>query len=586
MTALMFKRKFLTLLTIVALFSVTFSIFRSTQKIPITDSFYSLLLSESLLSHHTPVLNGYVVPHYRPFELPGILAGGYAYQLVLRRGKLLNMCPPGGPILSTPLVAALHHHGLAVATNGRFDGEGDARVERIIAAFLMSVLTCIFFLSAKLVLPYRWSLIVALAAAFGTQVWSIGAQALWSFDWQMVLLALAGYLLLRGAAAERDPAPIPLASLTAWSYFVRPTSAVAVVCVSAYVLIHHRRILFRFALTEALWLALFIAYWYRFFGQVLPAYFAPGRLSRGSFGIALANNLFGASRGLFIYVPMLLIVAHLLIRYRTEVRYKQLASLALIICLSGVVTVSLHGRGWWAGWSYGPRLTTELVPWIVLLAILGIDAMLAATARTSRVGWSLTVVSTLAVVLSVMINARGACCIATYYWNGWKDCHAPWSGQRLGDLIADYRYPQFLAGLVSPPDSLPALLTPSPVIDYAADPRGQSSAAAYEYPVSASSYPSVSPGRTLMLHGRSFDRDNGVGIFLTNSRGKAIEPLFTRPGPALTDSSLEFVVPESTVPGPMTLSIANRGCDYSFKRSNSIRLMVLDTIRDDRAARE
>lgn len=117
------------------------------------------------------------------------------------------------------------------------------------------------------------------------------------------------------------------------------------------------------------------------------------------------------------------------------------------------------------------------------------------------------------------------------------------------------------------------------MLDYADFPYRQSRGAGNDHRNRASNYAAVNPGQRLILHGREFDQDTGVAVFLTDSNGRTLEPLFITPGPLLKSSSLEFTVPESLASGISMLSVANRGCDYSFKRSNTIHVLVADTTR-------
>ena len=115
---------------------------------------------------------------------------------------------------------------------------------------------------------------------------------------------------------------------------------------------------------------------------------------------------------------------------------------------------------WWAGYSYGPRYTTELVPWLVLAAILGLRATLRwrqerSLRRASGLWeWRLTLgAGAVLLAASAFIHARGALAVATRTWNkrpvGLDQ--APWR-------VWDWRQPQFLAGLIHQP--LPDVVPP------------------------------------------------------------------------------------------------------------------------------
>jgi hypothetical protein len=94
----------------------------------------------------------------------------------------------------------------------------------------------------------------------------------------------------------------------AWLYFVRPTFCIPIVGISAYLLFYHRRSLGAYIVTGCVWLAAFVAYSRYYFGVNLPNYYRADRLTFDSFWEALAGNLISPSRGLFIYVPVLVFV--------------------------------------------------------------------------------------------------------------------------------------------------------------------------------------------------------------------------------------------------------------------------------------
>ncbi len=97
---------------------------------------------------------------------------------------------------------------------------------------------------------------------------------------------------------------------------------------------------------------------------------------------------------------------------------------------------------WWGGFSYGPRLLADVLPWLALLAILGCAARLrsADNAKFSRTEIA-TALSLLA--LSIAINGRGAISVATAAWNIEVDI------DRHPEQVWNWSNPQFMAGLLN-----------------------------------------------------------------------------------------------------------------------------------------
>jgi len=349
-------------------FLVTLLIFMMAPTFQSLDSRYSLMVSQNLIDRGSFRLN----------DIPG-LAEQFPYyrskgNFEVVNGDLYYLFPNASSLLSVPYVAAMNlFGGVVINPDGSFDTGLEVRLQRGLASLLMATLVAVTFMTSRLWLPVGWSWLVGLTAAFGTQIFSTATRGLWSHTWGILLLGTAIYLLarhLRGFPLN----PYLLATLVSWAYMVRPTFSVSIVVVSAYVLLNIREAFLRYALTGLSCFALFIGYsWYNY-GKPLPTYFAGGRLGSGTFWEALAGNLVSPARGVLIYSPFILAIPVLLVVYRRELKGPWLVAHACAAILLHLMTVSTFPH-WWAGHSYGPRLMTDVVPWVMLLAILGLDAM-------------------------------------------------------------------------------------------------------------------------------------------------------------------------------------------------------------------
>ncbi len=407
------------------------------------DSKYSILLSHSLFKRGSFTLDGYGLPVPASSYQGEKPAWNEIYQLEVVDGRLYYYFSPGSSILSIPFVAILDLAGIApVRPDGRYNRVGEIFIQVGIASLLMSVMAAIFYLMSTLVLPNRWSVAVALAGVLGTQVWSTASRGLWSHTWGMFLLGCVALMLVGHETGRRGFYPILVATLLSWAYFVRPTNAITVIVVTLYVLIFHRGVFARYAVTGAGWLAAFIAYSWYHFGQILPKYFRGSPLTFENFWTAVAGNLISPSRGLFVFVPILLFVAYLLARYWTWVPYRPLAALALSSIGAHIILVSGFDP-WWAGHSYGPRYLADMVPWFIVLGILAIRAMLDAHRSDEPRGWRIELaVGAVLLVLSVLINGRGAFSHTARMWNV-----TPVDVDKRPERVWDWSQPQFLAGL-------------------------------------------------------------------------------------------------------------------------------------------
>src|SRR5882762_4113543 len=165
-----------------------------------------------------------------------------------------------------PLVALMNAFGISASNaDGTFNLEGETVIELAIAAVLMAGLTVIFYLTGRLFLSRCWSILIALGAALGTQVWSTATRALWSETWGTLLMGIVILMLVRHELGLHRLRPVLLASLMAWMYFVRPTNSIPILAVSIYLLLFERKIFSWYVITGGVWLAGFVAYsWYHF----------------------------------------------------------------------------------------------------------------------------------------------------------------------------------------------------------------------------------------------------------------------------------------------------------------------------------
>ena len=432
------------------LFSVTCVVFMLSPVWVLADSNYSMLLSENIIRNHSVYLNSYQFPEpIREAERclsPSIpLTSAFlTYQLDRVRGQVVYCYPNGTSILSIPFVALMNVLGMhSYSQDGRSFKLGEGTIQHLLAGLLMAAFTVVVFNIATQMLDIGPSVMVALAAGFGTQVWSTASRVMWSHTWLIFLGGLVAYVLLEREAGRDKRGPITLATLLAWMYFTRPTGAIPVLCVTIYIFAFWRRDIIAYSLTGLIWFAGFISYSWFTFGKLIPDYYLDSRIEFVNLR-NLPAVLFSPSRGLFIFIPAFAFVVYLLVRYWEKLKYKRLAVLALSMVILQILMVSLWPN-WWGGYSYGPRLIADALPWMVLLAILGLAARAAAPRRV-RLAKVETAIALVLIALSIAINGRGAWSYATSDWNAIFDV------DRHPDRLSDWSHPQFLAGLIPLPD--------------------------------------------------------------------------------------------------------------------------------------
>lgn len=364
---------------------------------------------------------------------------GYPWQLAMLKGRLLYTWPWGAALLSLPAVAVLNVAGLEVAPNHVYDATNETKMQEMLSAFLCAVIVWVLYEMATLLLPAGWSLAIGLAAAFGTQIWSSLSRSLWPQTWYLLLVSVAILLLVTGKLR-----PILLATLLGWAAFVRPAALPTVILVSAYFLVEceSNRLRAGYVATGTFWAVTFTLMMLFFTGRLLaPAYHLEWFAFQHGFLQRLEGVLFSPSRGLLIYVPVVLIPLYLTVRYWRDLPKKRLAVLAIAVIASTIAVLASYSI-WW-GWSYGPRDLADTVPWFVLLAILGVRAFIDDSRLGMRECSAVVSAAILLLTISVAMNAPGALSSSANAWNVLPlvDYHP--------ERLWDWQHPQFLAWMQS-----------------------------------------------------------------------------------------------------------------------------------------
>jgi len=437
------KSSNLTIPPILLLFLV-FSLFLLAPVTQVHDSAYSMMLSQGLLNDGSFTLDRFAIEKLPPGASHPDWNTGYPYQLEEINGHLYYYFPHGSAVLSIPFVALLNVFGVsAVSPDGSYDIYAAATIQRLLAALLMTLLTFIFYRSARLYLADDWSWFIALLMTFGTSVFSTASRGLWADTWGIFLLGIAVLMLLKQERGQRIN-PVLLATILAWTYFVKPTYSISIAAISVFILLFHRKIFIVYALTGAVWCGLFVAYSWLHFGQLLPSYYLADRLGTTVFWTGLSGNLLSPARGLLVYSPFLILAFYLVFKYRHFIDNRRLIWLAMAIIVMHLMVVASFAK-WWGGHSYGPRLMVGIIPWLALIVILSIQGMLSGLQKNNRQLLQqplLCGIGVLLVTLGVLIHGTGAFSGNTAKWNIY-----PTDIDLYTERLWDWQRPQFMAGL-------------------------------------------------------------------------------------------------------------------------------------------
>lgn len=436
------------IVTGVLLFLAVWTVYRESPVEQVTDAYYTALASLALLDGEGLILDSYL--RSRPDQPvigptgKRVHSGPWPYQLEDIDGHLRLRYPVGTAVLSAPLLALMRPFGYApVDSRGWYDPVEDRRINQHLAPFVGAVFILLVYLTASELLSTWWSGGIALVAAFASPAWSTLSRALWSHTWLAVLLAAALWHLVRAERRGVAPNGILLATLLAWAYITRPTAVLAIVAVGIYLLLVDRRQTARYGAVGLVWAGLFVAWSWHSYGRLLPPYYfllTEARVvDHTPFPEALAGVLVSPSRGLLVFCPWILVLIWMLWRQRRLLPQRRLAYVAGSVCVLQTLLLGAAPR-WWGGWSYGPRLQSDMLPWLMLLTVFVVAAWLRSETATGPLLRRVEVAgAVLTVLLSVGLHAPGALSSRTY--GGWNR----WAHPDTARTLWDWSNPQFLA---------------------------------------------------------------------------------------------------------------------------------------------
>jgi hypothetical protein len=375
----------------------------------------TLLATQALVERQSFALEG----------MPGLEeVPGYAIEEV--GGHFYYAFPVGTPMLSVPFVA------LERWADGGAPMD-HVRVQKRIAGFLVGALLVLMFALARVFLRPVDAAVLASLAVLGSSLTSTLGTALWSHDFASLITTSVLLVVARAHRERRGHLGVLVGALLWLAFLCRPTLAVMAPCIVWWMAQTSRRAALQATLTAIVGLVCTVLYFEQTRGILLPAYYLPSRLvgTHDNVFRVLYGVLLSPSRGLFVFSPLLALPFFTLPKMLGQSRDAAMTKALLAWSLIHLVT-TLRFPHWWGGFSYGPRLMTDIVPPLSALLFL---------ARSTWVSphWTSHLLVAALGVFSIGANTvQGLFTVATLDWNGLPDVDAH------PEEIFNWRYPQFL----------------------------------------------------------------------------------------------------------------------------------------------
>ena len=406
---------FPTLLITAFITCIAYSIYVSAVSYAQGDPRGSLLLSQTIVQEGTVKLDSHA-----------IVVQDFGHLIRKKNGHIYYYFPIGSALYSVPFVAAANLFGQDM--RDRYD---ENRLQIVLAAFLgITTFLLLYIIAQSLTGQLVGSALLAALFWFGSGYSSTAGTALWSHDWASVLSLLAVALTIRAYKLGGAPHCALIALFLFSAYLCRPTLALLSPTMIILLYTVNRIAAIKVAAFVFALLGLFSLWSLYEFEQPLPDYYLPKRLNGSHFGEALAGNLFSPSRGLFVFMPYL--VVPLLFWRRSASTLRENKALLIVLCWPIIHLISISKfPHWWGGYSYGPRLMIDVIPALFLFFCL-----FAKDLRRNSLAIALIVSLGL---MAVYINwYQGLFNVYAYQWNV-----QPGVDQNP-NTIWNWRYPQFL----------------------------------------------------------------------------------------------------------------------------------------------
>lgn len=416
----MSKKFLLFFLCLTVFLTVIFSKVRYTDSDPIA----SLLVSQAIIKQGTVKLDSYksIFERYRCVITEN--EDVYGCVIYKKNNHYYYYFPLGTPVFSVPFVAIINIIGYDVI-------DYEKRFQIIISAINATLIFALLFFLACLYLDDTKSFLISGVTWFGTSFASTTGTALWSHNFATLFALLAIYLSIRSVKTSNFNL-WPVIAISLFScYLCRPTMMLLSPFLIFYLFLFSKKSAIYIIALISVFLIAFVGFSFYEFGQPLPDYYLPQRLSGEHFVDAIYGNLLSPSRGILVFSPFLLIP---LVYFRNVYNSIKNEKSLLILLSWPILHLILISRfpHWWAGWSYGPRLMTDVLPGIFLLIVI----------TASRLNFIKP--STLALVIalsafSIYINTfQGLFNYYTRLWNAEPNI------DEYPEYLFDWRFPQFL----------------------------------------------------------------------------------------------------------------------------------------------
>ncbi len=343
----------------------------------------------------------------------------------------------GVPIVSVPAVWVANQFGWHM-----LDQDAEFATQNVLSALGCAAVFLLLYLIGCVYLKAGQSLGLAAVCTFGTTVMSTGATGLWNTNVALVFTSLAVLHAARRFARGAEVRLFYVGTLLVTAFVVRPSTAVfAIACLVSLASGSNRRTAVAARVTLVVTALLVVlpldTLWPWMAGHYSPA---RARQFHGPLGLGLYGVLASPSRGLLVFSPFVALIGVGTAWHGARLWRDPLARLCVTWILPTTAMAAMVAGKWWGGYSFGPRLLSDVIPAFVVLACL-VWKEITRRGPDGRIGRraAAALFWVLGGVAVAIHSGQGLFNPAAQQWNRMPDIDSD------PGLALDWRFPQFLA---------------------------------------------------------------------------------------------------------------------------------------------
>jgi len=373
------------------------------EEYKLSDPLGTLLVSQSILENGTVTLDSY----------PEYILDRFDWHLHQIEGHTYYGYPLGTSVFMIPFVALAN---LTHMDMKRMDHE--LILQGRLAALSATLAMLLIYLLARCYFGPKVSIFLTLILTFGSAVSSTLAVGLWSMNLSVLFLLWSLLLLVKDSRGIKKLNPYLLGFLLFSAFFCRPTTAIYIFLIMAYLFIKNRRVFLNSALVFLPCLAALIFFSLKVYHNVYPSNYD---FKFGGYGYTnfrwevFYGHLLSPSRGILVYSPFLIVSLLGIFVFFKKTRkdlllWAMFAGFVFHLCLLST------WRMWWGGGGFGNRLLSDSYPALVFIILISFQYFIAMKSRFGR--YFLCSLFTLLGLFSIYVNTiQGLYNEKTQNWN-------------------------------------------------------------------------------------------------------------------------------------------------------------------------